>query len=271
MYDKDKISKLFCQYCDTEDDKIFEKLIMACKPMIKMLLSKYPNFSSDGEDIIQEVQIKMWNTLRKPERLRMSRVHPVTFLFYRLWPYLYDTLSKYSRMNGVPLSLTPAEREVIQSREIEKLSWKEIAQFRTADEWTVRCMYYIGKQKQRRSMIMLEDTYYDKVSTYQGDLIDPSRQFEAKEIKRHWGVDALRTLLLHPVYAKFPDLRREVYEKFKRLMRDDIGDSDEFDQSTDFSESHRGNGGGVSQLGSGGLIDALPTGRGHEVACDTRG
>lgn len=216
MYDKVKITTLFCRYCETEDDKVFEKLIMACKPMIKMLLAKYPEFNPYDEDILQEVQMKMWMTLRKVERLQKSKGESISFLFLRLRAFLYDTLMKYSRMYSIPLSLNPAEKEIIVLRESENRSWIEIAQQRQADIITVHWMYYIGKQKQRRSMRMFEDTYYDKVSTYQGDTIDPSRQFEVKEIKRHWREDVVRTILLHPVYAKFPNLRQEVYEKFKQ-------------------------------------------------------
>lgn len=244
MYSKEKITALFCEYCDTANDKVFEKLIMECKPMIGTLLSKYPAFKPYEDDIIQEVQIKMWNSLRKPERLRMNKEYPVSFLFYRLWPYLYSVLEQFSRMYQVMLSITPAEQEVIEAKEHAGLSWGQIAEQRKVDEWTVRCMYYIGKQKQRRSMSMLNDTYHDEVASYQATFVDPVKRFEVVQVKRLWKKDVESRLLLHPVYRRDPVLRAQVQECFERLTRDELGELD--GEESTFGEGLGSNGGGVS-------------------------
>lgn len=244
MYSKTRITELFCSYCETPDDHVFELLIMECKPMIRTLLTKYAAFMPFEDDIIQEVQIKMWNTLRKPERLRMNKDHPVSFLFFRLWPYLYNTLERYSRMNNVPLDTTPAEREVIEVKEKDGLTWEQIAEIRHADIWTVRCMYYIGKQKQRRSMGMLHGTYTDEVSDYQATFVDPMRRWEVLEAKKLWKKDVSKKLLQHPVYGRDPELRAQVQQCFERLAQDELGELD--GEESTFGEGLKSNSGGVS-------------------------
>ena len=92
MYDKKQINSLFKQYVETKDDKVFERLLIACDRMIDVILSKCQNVSQYFEDIKQDVRLLMWENIRKNPYLSNYLSSPSSYLFFRIRGYCPHTI-----------------------------------------------------------------------------------------------------------------------------------------------------------------------------------
>lgn len=116
MYDKEQINSLFRQYVETKDDKIFEKLIVACGRMIAVILSQCKALSEHFEDIKQDVRLTMWAELRKNPNLSNHLSRPYSFLYLKIRRYINLQLEKYTQPKELDLFCElsrPEERMVL--------------------------------------------------------------------------------------------------------------------------------------------------------------
>jgi len=78
-YDKTKINNLCDRYCKTEDPADFGELLMALKPMIVGIVSKWSTLYRHREDAVQEILLTLWrkqghaDNINKLKLRRMKR------------------------------------------------------------------------------------------------------------------------------------------------------------------------------------------------------
>jgi len=226
VYDKETIDRLFTEYCATEDPKIFEELIGACRPLVSVILSKYPSYSPWFEDISQEVLLKMWKNLRNPDQLKRHLVAPTNFLYTRIWPYIYYSLAGVSKQNGIPMALSEKERLIIKLKEDEELSFDQISEATELAPSTVRCLFYIGRQKRDR-MIRIDSDDQRGTGEVIGEFLDPAKQLEISETRKGWCLKVLDRLSSHPYYKN----NRKALARVKKLLQEVLEESGVDDQS----------------------------------------
>ena len=203
MYNKETIDALFTKYCETEDTKVFENLITACRPLVGVIISKYPMFSPWAEDISQDVLLKMWKNLRNANQLKRHLVSPTSFLYSRIWPYIYYSLAKVARQNSIPMALSEKEGIIIKLREDENLSFDQIAEVTELANSTVKCLFYIGRQKRDR-LIRVDSDDQRLTGELTGEFLDPSKQYEIRETRKAWCQGVIDRLTTHLYYQRNP-------------------------------------------------------------------
>jgi len=214
MYNKRRINGLFAEYCKTEDAKVFEALLIECRPLVDVILSKYPFFRPWWDDISQEVLLKIWMNLRRPDQLRKHLRSPVSFLYSRIWPYIYYSLETIAKQYGVPLALNEKELLIINLHEERDYSYDRIAELTKLAPATVKCMYYIGRQKRDRILRMGLDMIEQPQQTV-GDYLDPATRWEIQEERRQWCEKVVKRLSSHLYYKK----NRKALLRVKILLR----------------------------------------------------
>ena len=85
-YDKEQINLLAERYVKTKSSKVFEELLEACDPMIKIAVAKYGNIRHT-EDMEQETRLRLWKNLQDPKRFKKY--------LYIIVPYLILTIRWY--------------------------------------------------------------------------------------------------------------------------------------------------------------------------------
>jgi len=213
MYDKDRIDSLFRNYCETEDPKIFEELIGACRPLVQVILSKYPSHLPWFEDISQDVLLKMWTNLKNPDQLKRHLVSPTSFLYSRIWPYIYYSLLAVSRQNGIPMALSDKERLIIKLREEAEMPFDVIAEATELAPSTVRCLFYIGRQKRDR-MIRVDSDDTRASGEIIGEFLDPAKQWEISQTRAVWCRKIVERLEEHLYYKK----NRKALRRVQKLL-----------------------------------------------------
>lgn len=88
MYNKKEITRLFEKYVETGDNKVFERLLEACDPMIDIVLMKYKKYSRHFDDVKQKVRLNIWKNKRSPENLSKYLTSPTTYLFFVVRRYV---------------------------------------------------------------------------------------------------------------------------------------------------------------------------------------
>jgi len=88
LYNKKKITWLFEKYVETGDDKVFERLLEACDPMIDIVLMKYKKYSRHFDDVKQQVKLNIWKNKRRPGDLSKYLTSPTTYLFFVVRRYV---------------------------------------------------------------------------------------------------------------------------------------------------------------------------------------
>ena len=226
MYDKETIDRLFRKYCETGDPKVFEELIGACRPLVTVILSKYPSHMPWFEDISQDVLLKMWKNLSNPDQLKRHLVAPTNFLYSRIWPYIYYSLEGVSKQNGIPMALSEKERLIIKLKEEGELSFDRIAEATELAPSTVKCLFYIGRQKRDR-MIRMDPDDQRGTGEVIGEFLDPAKQLEVRETRKEWCLKVLDRLSSHLYYKN----NRKALARVKKLLQEVLEESGVDDQS----------------------------------------
>ena len=87
MYCKRTVNLLYKIYSDTRSDEILWQLVLACEPIISIILSRWSNLDfNERIDFNQSMQLQLFNNLQKrtDENLQRYLVAPISYL----WSYL---------------------------------------------------------------------------------------------------------------------------------------------------------------------------------------
>ncbi len=103
MYSKNKIDHLFTEYIDTGGEAALVSFIEACESVIKVVVSRYYNYSRFRDDIVQDVKIKMWERFKDRERLSNYLENPSVYVFFKVRSYVALACANYKRLYGVGL------------------------------------------------------------------------------------------------------------------------------------------------------------------------
>ena len=98
MYNKKEINRLFEEYVETGDDKVFSQLMRVCEPIIDIVLMKYKRHSRHFRDVKQEVQLKLWQRKRDPVRMRRYLINPSSYLFFVINRYTALVFEQYRKL-----------------------------------------------------------------------------------------------------------------------------------------------------------------------------
>lgn len=214
MYDRNTTCNLFTTYCESGKPEDLEKLIGSCAPLIRVVVSKYPQFIPYQEDIEQDVMVKMWMVFKNIERMRKELINPWAFITLNIGANVWKTMCRCAKVYDISMTLSDREKEIIDMRDNGKASWETIAKCINVElPETARDYYYIARQKEmRRPMVSFDDpTFVEKSGD---ESLDPARRYELKDLNRYWKKEMFAAIAKHPN----ADRLKDAFEKHVDLL-----------------------------------------------------
>ena len=215
MYSKTLITKLFEDYVASKKPEDLEALIVACRPLIATLLTKYTGFEPYADDVCQEVLIRLWKNFGNTNRLQKELVNPHVFIFSKVRSHLFSVLKQYARQYGIAMRLTEREKEVIDMRDKMELSFGDIAHNLGIETVSVKIYYCVAHSK-IDNMLGAPDNEKSLAEQADQSSLDPAKRYEMKDLERVWQERIEELAAHHPVLSRSIAGRR----MFSRFMGD---------------------------------------------------
>ena len=219
MYLKEKIDQLFAQYVKTGRLAHLEALLMECGKVVGVVVSKsYPDFSTYKDDVCQEVLMRMLINFRNRNRLCQELVNPRVFIFSKMRSHLFTVMRALSQELGIPFGLTDRERQVLDARDGQGLTFEQIARELGLQLETVK-VYYSFAQGKLDQHVIVPDSERAILEQSENTELDPAKQYELKELKEHWRLRIIEAAKKHPNICK----HRSTMKAFVRSVDDIVG------------------------------------------------
>jgi len=224
-YNKEVIEQLFLQYAASGAAADLDALVMACAPMVMVVLSRYDELSSQYDDITQEVLLRLWMAFSSRERVRQEVLHPHVWVYKKVRDYIITTTRQYSRQLGLPLRLSDREKEIIDLHDSEQKTFEDIAKTLKLHTETVRCYYSIAHCKLESAS---QATSNDKSFLEQADCshLDPAKRYEMKDLHRAWRIKLHAMAETHPNISPSGSTRRIFMRYADDLLGKDMTDDE---------------------------------------------
>ncbi len=220
MYKNDQLVEAYRKYCETGTQDAFNKFLAECKGLVEFILQKYPAFREYWEDIEQEVLLKIWKHLRSPRKLLKFYDNPLGFLYMRIWPYVYQTLSLCAEQYGVSFSISSEEKFILALHDDCGVSFRDIAKMLNVAERSAKTLC----SATRRKLKVINTQSLSEINSFAipSDELDPATLYEIREEKEKWVEQVLDKLATHPVYKKDAVLLNKVKKAFLVLVEENI-------------------------------------------------
>lgn len=231
-YNKRLINGYYIDYVKTHDEVVLGLLVTSCGSMIDVVLSHYTqDFYSYLEDMRQEIEIKLVESLRKNPRLQNYCVSPSSYLFFKVRLYARVVSGQYRKIFDLGSPLNKMEAEILSLMEEGVQSLQQIAEFLHIKQETVNTHYKEALKKQSMLKIMSGSSEVAIGGELENPgsgayFLDPLQQLLAKEAITETLEECIDNLCNHPVYSQDKELLEKMSERLILLFSEEFGTGD---------------------------------------------